>query len=68
MEMIIIVTIVAAMLSIWGLGYVFISARNNIGRHQAWHIKKKQEMDRKLQKLKDMQNLYETEIRKFDHS
>lgn len=68
MEMIVMVTIIAAILSVWGLGYVFISAKSNVNRHQAWHIRKKQEMDHKMQKLKDMQDLYTAEIRKFDHS
>ncbi len=68
MEMIIIVTIVALLLSIWGLGYTIISARNNIGRHEAWHIKKKQEMDHKLQTLRDKQDLYKAEIQRLQPS
>ncbi|WP_462324046.1 hypothetical protein [Desulfoplanes sp.] len=58
MELIIIVTFIAALLSVWGLGYTFLSVRNNIARHEAWQIKKRQEMERKLQALKDKQSFY----------
>ena len=65
MEAIIIVTIIVALVSAWGLGYTFISARNNLGRHEAWYIKKKREMDVKLQALQDKQDFYKTEIHKL---
>ncbi|MGX9365241.1 hypothetical protein ACTVJH_04280 [Desulfoplanes sp. PS50] len=68
MDVIIIVTLIVALVSVWGLGYTFISARNNLGRHEAWHTKKKQEMDVKLQALQDKQDFYKTEIQKLTPS
>jgi hypothetical protein len=68
MEVISIVTIIAALISVWGLGYTFISARNNLNRHEAWQAKKEQEMDIKLRGLQDQQDLYKTEISKLTPS
>jgi hypothetical protein len=68
MEVILIVTIIAALISAWGLGYTFICARNNLNRHEVWLSQKKQEMNIKLRALQDKQDLYKTEISKLTPS
>ncbi|PIE69033.1 MAG: hypothetical protein CSA21_04425 [Deltaproteobacteria bacterium] len=65
MEILIIVVILALLISVWGLGSLFISAKENILRHTTWHTQKKQDMDHKLQALKEQQALYLEELKRL---
>ncbi len=65
MEMLAIVTIIALIVSLWGLGYTFVSAKNNLGRHEEWHAKKTREINKKIQTLKDKQSHYQADIKKL---